>query len=279
MVVSLYAKPKMTPQAASLLPKKTGKVGRRKGGTDHTRTCTGPMLARMRLSALGCEFLGTEDDMPQTQLDHIVITAPSLAAGAAYVHRTLGVAPQKGGEHPQMGTHNCVVKLGQGRTYLEVIAANPNARSPQRSRWFGLDHVRPDDPPRLATWVARTDDIQAAVSLSPVPLGSIEHMTRDQLHWNITIPKDGGLPCQGIAPTLIQWPQGTHPTVTMNDLGCSLVGLEAFHPEAGRVSAMLQAIGFDGEISIRVLPCGASPFLVVHIRSPLGVRQFRRAAY
>jgi len=217
-----------------------------------------------------------EDGMPRSQLDHIVITAPSLAAGVAYVRQTLGVHPQKGGEHPRMGTHNCFVKLGDG-IYLEVIAINPNAPPPQRSRWFGLDHVRPDEPPRLATWVARTDDIQAAVLLSPVPLGSVELITRDQLHWSITIPKDGTLPCQGIAPTLIQWPHGTHPTSTLNDLGCSLVGLEGFHPEADRVSAMLQAIGFDGEISLSPLPPGAPPCLVARIRSPVGVCQLGRA--
>jgi hypothetical protein len=217
-----------------------------------------------------------EDDMPHSQLDHIIITAPSLAAGVACVRQTLGVAPQKGGEHPHMGTHNCLVKLGEG-IYLEVIAINPNAPSPQRPRWFGLDQVRPDDQPRLATWVARTDDIQAAASLSPVPLGSVEHMTRDQLHWNITIPKDGSLPCQGVAPTLIQWPHGTHPTTTLNDLGCSLVGLQGFHPEADRVSAMLQAIGFDSEISLSPLPPGAPPSLVARIRSRVGVCQLGRA--
>jgi len=212
--------------------------------------------------------------MPHSQLDHIVITAPSLATGIAYVRQALGVAPQKGGEHPCMGTHNCFVKLG-GATYLEIIAINPHAPAPHRPRLFGLDQV--DAQPRLATWVARTDDIQAAISMSAIPLGSVEHMTRDGLHWKITIPKDGSLPCHGIAPTLIEWPHGMHPTTTQNDLGCALVGVEGFHPEADRVSAMLRAIGFEGEISLNTLPHGVTPRLVAHIKSPMGVCQLGRA--
>jgi hypothetical protein len=215
--------------------------------------------------------------MPRSQLDHIVITAPSLALGVDYVRQALGVTPQMGVEHPRMGTHNYRLKLGE-KIYLEVISVNPKAHSPQRPRWFALDQVGPDELPRLATWVARTDDIEAAASASPIPLGCVERMTRDQLHWHITIPEDGSLPCHGIAPTLIQRPPGTHPTDTLEDLGCALVRLEGFHPDAEEVSAILAAIGFDGEISLRPLPpSDAQPYLVAHIRTPMGLCQLGRA--
>jgi hypothetical protein len=213
--------------------------------------------------------------MPRSQLDHIVITAPSLGPGVDYLRQTLGVTPQMGGEHPRMGTHNCFVKLGE-KVYLEVIAVNPNAPRPQRPRWFALDELGADELPRLATWVARTDDIEAAAAASPLPLGKVEPMTRGQLHWQITIPEDGSLPCQGIAPSLIQWPPGTHPTNTLQDLGCSLARLEGFHPGAERVSAILAAIGFDGEVSVRPLTPNAQPYLIAHIRSPVGLCQLGR---
>ena len=35
--------------------------------------------------------------MARSHLDHITLTAPSLAAGVEYVHQTLGVMPQVGG--------------------------------------------------------------------------------------------------------------------------------------------------------------------------------------
>lgn len=213
--------------------------------------------------------------MPRSQLDHIVVTAPTLALGVNYVRQSLGVTPQMGGEHPRMGTHNCFLKLGE-KIYLEVISVNPGAPSPQRPRWFGLDQVGPDEFPRLATWVARTDDIKATVSASPIPLGSVEQMTRDRLHWHITIPENGSLPCHGVAPTLIQWPPGMHPTATLEDLGCSLDRLDCFHPDAERLSAILAAIGFDGQVYPRPLQPGARPYLVAHIRSAVGLCQLGR---
>lgn len=58
---------------------------------------------------------------PRSFLDHITVTAFSLEAGAAFVSETLGVAPQAGGEHPRMATHNLLLRLGDAM-FLEVIA-------------------------------------------------------------------------------------------------------------------------------------------------------------
>lgn len=215
--------------------------------------------------------------MSSAQLDHIVITAPSLALGIDYVHRTLGVAPQKGGEHPRWGTHNYFLKLGE-KIFLEVISVNPAAPAPRRPRWFALDPVGPNEAPRLATWVLRTDDIEAAALASPVPLGRVERVTRGHVYFDMTIREDGSLPCDGIAPMLIQWPPDTHPTTTLEDLGCSLVRLEAFHPDAEQVSGLLKAVGFDGEVLLRPLCRGGRPYLVAHIRSPAGLCRLGPAA-
>ncbi len=59
--------------------------------------------------------------MLHCEIDHLMITTVALDDGAEYVRKVLGVTPQVGGEHPRMGTHNCLVKLGE-TTYLEVIA-------------------------------------------------------------------------------------------------------------------------------------------------------------
>src|SRR5512135_1849643 len=118
------------------------------------------------------------------EIDHLVITASSLPAGAEYIRQTLGVTPQVGGQHPRMSTHNCLLRLGDA-TYLEVIAADPAAPSPNRPRWFGLDTLEKDAPPRLTTWVARVDDLDAAAAAVSVPLGRIESMSRAQFNWRI----------------------------------------------------------------------------------------------
>lgn len=214
--------------------------------------------------------------MLASHLDHLVIVAPTLAQGVEYVRAALGVTPQPGGEHPRMGTHNALLKLGD-ETFLEVIAINPDAPSPGRPRWFELDRQRLDAVPHLATWVARTNDIQAATAASPVPLGNMEPMTRGLLNWLITIPPDGSLPLHGVAPTLIEWHNGPHPANNLQDRGCSLVRLEGFHPQADRISAMLQAIGFQGKMPVHPLPAGARPVLAAHIQTQGGVRVLRVA--
>jgi hypothetical protein len=209
--------------------------------------------------------------MLRSHIDHLVITAPDLATGVDYASNALGVAPEPGGEHIHMGTHNCLLKLGDA-IYLEVIAVNPDAPAPKQPRWFELDEEESNLAPRLATWVVRTNDVKAAVVASPVVSGYAIPMSRGDLNWIITVPRNGSLPMQGVAPTMIQW-QDRHPAGSMKDSRCSLIRLEGFHPRAGKVGAMLKAIGFQGDFAVSLLPSGERPYLVAHIQTPGGVRQ------
>ena len=62
--------------------------------------------------------------MALAELDHLVVSAATLAEGVAYVEEALGVAMAGGGEHAHMGTHNRLLSLGPS-DYLEVIAVDP----------------------------------------------------------------------------------------------------------------------------------------------------------
>lgn len=215
--------------------------------------------------------------MLRSQIDHLVITAPSLATGVEYVRDVLGVTPQAGGKHPAMGTHNCLLKLGD-TVFLEVLCVDPDAPAPDRPRWFQLDEEESVQEPRLATWVVRTTDIKAALTASPVVSGYVTPMSRGDLNWHITLPRNGSLPLQGVAPTLIQWEQQvTHPAGRLAESGCSLLKLEGFHPRADKVREMLDAVGFIGDFSISPLPAGAVPYLVAHIQTPAGPRRLPAA--
>ncbi|MBV7486429.1 VOC family protein [Bordetella sp. BOR01] len=213
----------------------------------------------------------------QTLLDHLAVAAPSLAIGADYIEHTLGVRPQPGGAHPRMGTHNLLLRLGES-IYLEVIAPDPAAPPPQRPRWFELDRLAADSAPRLATWVARTDDIAAASKACGGQAGQVEPMTRGALSWRITIPADGSLPGDGVAPTLIQWDASPHPATRLDDLGCTLQALHLFHPDPAGIRATLEAIAFAGPVEIHALPADAVPYLQAHIRTPRGPRMLPAAA-
>lgn len=210
--------------------------------------------------------------MCSCHIDHIAITAGSLETGVEYVQNILGIHLQQGGEHHQMGTHNYLLKLGD-TVYLEVIAVNPHAETPKRPRWFNLDHQPDEGPSRLANWIVRTEDIRSTLQQCTIPLGNIELMSRGDLRWLITIPEDGSLPYGGVAPSLIEWSTTTHPASMLQDLGCSLVKLEGFHPKAEKISEMLNSIGFVGDFSVYPLDQDARPYLVAHIRTPSGVVQ------
>lgn len=210
--------------------------------------------------------------MPACRIDHITITAPTLDAGGELVLESLGVRPQPGGEHPRMGTHNLLLRLGDA-VFLEVIAVNPNAPRPPRPRWFELDRISPGTPPRLACWVARTDDIVGALRECPAPLGAPEIQSRGALQWRISIPEDGHLPFGGAAPALIQWETSTHPASGLLDLGCALVALELLHPDTSalcHVLDQLQVVEPGVALTVRE---AASPAIVAHIRTPRGFRR------
>ena len=201
-----------------------------------------------------------------SHLDHLVVTAPTLAAGAAWVERCLGIAPGPGRQHPHMGTHNLLLSLG-ATLYLEVIAIDPQAPPPSRPRWFGLDHVSPTQPPRLSAWVANTTDIHAHASPA---LGAVEQMTRDGLSWQMTVTPDGRLPLSGAAPLLIQRATTFHPAARLPDLGLRLRRLHIRHPDPARVDQVLAGIGLVDRPLIAVTP-GAVCALGVEIETPAGV--------
>jgi hypothetical protein len=170
-----------------------------------------------------------------------------------------------------MGTHNLLLRLGEA-VYLEVISPNPAAPHPDRPRWFELDEHDAAAPPRLATWVARTDDIRKTVAEMPEDMGHVEAMNRGDLNWLITIPSNGSLLFDGVVPALIQWPTGRHPASHLRDLGCSLLRLEAFHSEPARVSKLFDRLGLGDVVSVQSLPDGASGYLIAHINTPSGPR-------
>ena len=205
----------------------------------------------------------------KSTIDHLVITAGSRRAGAKYLADVLGVAPIEGGEHVRMGTHNALVRLGQS-IYIEAIAVNPNAPKPSHPRWFGLDNLRRDAAPRLATWVVRTTNIRRAVEISRLPLGNIETMSRGSFEWQITIPSDGELPFEGAAPTLIEWKTKMHPTNVIPASGCEILSLRVRHPEAVTIATALDRIGFEGPVDFAIPQAGQRTGLVAIIQTPQG---------
>lgn len=210
-----------------------------------------------------------------TALDHLVVAAASLPQGVDYVENRLGVTMTPGGRHPRMGTHNAVLRLGAA-VYLEVIAIDPTADTPARPRWFGLDQplvrAQLQQQPRLLHWVVNTPDIETTLPRCPIPPGRIEAMSRNDLHWLITIPQDGSLPAGGVLPSLIQWRTDTHPATRMPASGCRLRNLRLHHSTAHWLQHALYDGGLRELIEWQPLSADDLPGLEALIETPTGLR-------
>ena len=193
-------------------------------------------------------------------LDHIVITAETLGEGIDHVQKMTGLEMPKGGEHPLMGTHNRVMRLGVDE-FLEVIAVNPEAPTPERPRWFGLDHV--PDFPRLAHWVVRCDDMSEMQAYLKQAQGSPIAVTRDALRWLLTVPEDGSLPMDGALPSVIQWKTQPLPPLQMEGGDAELIRLTIQHPRVADIGDWLQDMLNDDRIILLEGPQRLSAEVVI----------------
>jgi hypothetical protein len=208
--------------------------------------------------------------VPRATLDHLVVAAESLEQGEDQLESLLGVRPRRGGKHAAMGTHNSVLRLGD-RSYLELIAIDPDGIKPDRPRWFDLD--RPSMRasltlgPRLIHWVARCADIEASRQVSPDEHGRVYPMTRGPYSWRITIPDDGHLPGGGLIPTLIQWADEKHPVDALADDRIGLVTMAGAHPEPATIRAALANLGVADMLKVTY---AVTPRLAAMLRTPRG---------
>jgi hypothetical protein len=167
-------------------------------------------------------------------LDHLVVGARTLEEGVAWCETTLGVTPGPGGRHALMGTHNRLINLSSDafpRSYLEIIAIDPEAPPPGRIRWYDLDDAALQaalaEGPQLIHWVARSSNLQAhlsALSAAGWDGGEAIHVERGELRWQISVRPDGRRLCDGVLPTLIEWGP-KHPCDDMPASGLSLQSL------------------------------------------------------
>ncbi|KQW46359.1 MULTISPECIES: VOC family protein [unclassified Roseateles] len=190
-------------------------------------------------------------------LDHLVVGAASLDEGVAWCERVLGVAPQPGGKHALMGTHNRLLLISgpnHPRCYLEVIAIDPDAPPPGRPRWFDLDQPalrqRLGDGPGLIHWVARVPNLDAALACwrsEGVDAGAAVKASRGNLTWRIALREDGRRLRREALPVLIEWGEA-HPTDNLPDQGVQLLGFDARDGLKARLRTLrgeveLEAIG------------------------------------
>ncbi|MGZ5032973.1 MAG: VOC family protein [Usitatibacter sp.] len=212
---------------------------------------------------------------PVIHLDHLVIAARTLEEGVSWVEARVGVPMGAGGKHALMGTHNRLLSLGPGR-FLEVIAVDPDAPAPSRSRWFDLDapgmRERLEKGPAFIHWVVRSGDIVRTVAATASGKPDILKLSRGEFRWRIAVPASGSLARSGTSPTVIQW-EGPHPADVLADSGCRLEMIVLRHPEAPATLHSLRLAGLGAQEPVRAHHDGLG--LEARIRTPRGIAELR----
>ncbi|HVF73481.1 MAG TPA: VOC family protein [Acidimicrobiales bacterium] len=122
------------------------------------------------------------------RVDHVIYGARDLDTAAEHLATAFGLESVEGGVHPQWGTANRLVGLGD--SYLEVLAGPPVA------------DLLGDGPDRLLGWMVRTDDIDADATRLGLDVVAMTRTRPDGivLSWRLA-----GWGLGGALPVFIQW--------------------------------------------------------------------------
>lgn len=208
------------------------------------------------------------------KLDHLTVIAPALIEGVAHVRNCLGIDVPFGTRHDYMGTHNHRLQLGNS-VYLEIVALDPGGADPGRPRWFGLDNqdqVRSDwnAGRRLRGWVANTNDIESVVSTHGVIFGDKIPLPPANPSFAFTIPQDGSLPLDGVAPSVIDhWGDPTAMS-EIPDLGARFHSLILEHPDPAAVEQLYRDLAIAHP---PVVVQGAKTRYRALIETPTGLKE------
>lgn len=183
------------------------------------------------------------------KLDHLTVISPTLAEGVEHVRACLDLDVPFGGRHDYMGTHNHRLQLGAS-TYLEIVALDPDGVDPGRARWFGVDaHQRInadwEQGRRLRGWVANTQSLGAIMSDHPEIFGEEAPLPPDAPTFAFSIPRDGSLPLDGAAPSLIDHRGDASYIDTIPDLGARLISFSLQHPDPTAIANLYQSLDID----------------------------------
>lgn len=205
-----------------------------------------------------------------SKVDHLVLAVPNLEKAIKKVEKLTGVRPQIGGQHQGRGTWNALLGLGHS-SYLELIAPDPKQTPPAQGAWMGVDQIK---VPTLIHWAAQVSGIHQviqtaqaqAVQIGALSSGSRTRMNGQVISWMLTEPMKGT--DGGIIPFLIDWEESDHPAESLPQR-CSLIHLEARHPEPDRIKDQLQVLDLEMPVGL-----GIRPQLLAQIQTPNGVVSF-----
>ena len=136
------------------------------------------------------------------ELDHVLIAVADLAAAGREIESRHGLASIEGGRHPEWGTANRIVPLGD--SYLELVAVVDAAKAAESAfgRWVGSGASSTARPLGWAVRTYQLDELARRLDL-PVHAGSRATRGGDLLRW-----RSAGIDQAAVEPSLpffIEW--------------------------------------------------------------------------
>ena len=127
-------------------------------------------------------------------IDHLVVAVPDPDVATELLESALGVRSDGGGEHPQWGTRNRLIWLGD--TYVELLGVTDAAVA--AGSWLGgpaVDALR--SGPGLISWAIASDDIEGDVAMFSAGGAKLASFTPGErrrpdgrvVRWRLALPR------------------------------------------------------------------------------------------
>lgn len=145
-------------------------------------------------------------------LDHLVWAVPDLDLAVKEFETTTGIKAIIGGSHPDHGTRNALISMGDGQ-YFELLARDKSLPAGKLAR-FCADLTEPN----LVTWVVCTNNVPEIAKMAE-SLGytaTINRMSRvkpngEKLEWQLLWLS--GHSYGTYIPLVIDWQNSRHPSL------------------------------------------------------------------
>ncbi len=220
-------------------------------GVASGRRSAAAALASLALLMVGSRLEASPPSVPPSgvALDHLVLGISDLARGMKTIEERAGVKPVLGGVHPDRGTWNALLSIGES-TYLEIIAPNPEAQALD-PMFGGLKSLSALTP---VLWLVRTADANATVA----KLRAAGYAVSDPQPGSRTMP-DGRVlawrtfaltaPPSAVAPYFIEWAKDSPHPATTSPGGCKLGQVELQDPKPEGLRKLLELLGLTIDVT------------------------------